>query len=81
MLFQASSTDIEHIFSRVRDLLDCHQNRLTAESMRALLCVGNWICNSIITIDNITGFLVAGDGGAESETEDEEELEAGEGDK
>jgi len=81
MLFQASSTDIEHIFSRGRDLLDYRRNRLTAESMRALLCVGNWIRNGIITIDNITGFLAAGDGGAESATEDEEELEAGEEDE
>jgi len=72
-LTQASSTDIERIFSRGRDLLDYHCNRLTAESMWALLCLGDWIRNRIITINDITQFLAVKDNGVVSESESENE--------
>ena len=34
--------DVEHIFSKGRLLLSHVRNRLSAESTRALLCLGNW---------------------------------------
>jgi len=74
-LSPASSTDIERIFSRGRDLLDYRRNRLTAESMRALLCLRDWIRNGIIAIDEITEFLAAKSSGVVSESESEDEAD------
>jgi len=53
----ASSTDIEPVFSRGRDLQDYCHNRLSAESMQALLCLGDWICQGVVTMTDITGSL------------------------
>ncbi|KIK32731.1 hypothetical protein CY34DRAFT_27167 [Suillus luteus UH-Slu-Lm8-n1] len=38
----ATSVDVERIFSRGRLLLSHVRNRLSAQSTRALLCVGLW---------------------------------------
>jgi hypothetical protein len=38
----ATSVDVERIFSRGRLLLSHVRNRLTAQTTRALLCVGLW---------------------------------------
>jgi len=66
----ASSTDIERIFSRGRDILTYRRNRLSAESVQALLCLGDWLRTGIVTIDDITGFLEAGDQGEDLDHSD-----------
>ncbi|KIK33085.1 hypothetical protein CY34DRAFT_100246 [Suillus luteus UH-Slu-Lm8-n1] len=38
----ATSVDVERLFSRGRLILSHVRNRLSAQSMRALLCVGLW---------------------------------------
>ncbi|KJA19987.1 hypothetical protein HYPSUDRAFT_143003 [Hypholoma sublateritium FD-334 SS-4] len=38
----ATSVDIERVFSRGRFTLPYVRNRLSAQSTRAQLCVGNW---------------------------------------
>jgi len=59
MAISASSTDIERIFSRGRDLLEYRRNCLSPESLQALLCLGDWIQTGAVTVHNITGYLVA----------------------
>jgi hypothetical protein len=41
-LFLATSVDVERVFSRGRLFLPYVRNRLSAQSTRAQLCVGNW---------------------------------------
>jgi len=38
----ATSTDVEHVFSQGQLLLSHVRNRLSAQSTRALMCLGNW---------------------------------------
>lgn len=38
----ATSVDVERVFSRGRLILSHVRSRLSAESTRALLCLGNW---------------------------------------
>jgi hypothetical protein len=38
----ATSTEVERVFSRGRLLLPYVRNRLSAQSTRALLCLGYW---------------------------------------
>lgn len=40
--FLATSVDVERVFSRGRLILSHVRSRLSAQSTRALLCVGNW---------------------------------------
>ncbi|KZV81577.1 hypothetical protein EXIGLDRAFT_590460, partial [Exidia glandulosa HHB12029] len=42
LVIPATSVDVERVFSRGRQLLPYNRNRLSAESVRALLCVGAW---------------------------------------
>ena len=41
-LFLATSVDVERVFSRGRLILSHVRSRLSAQSTRALLCLGNW---------------------------------------
>jgi hypothetical protein len=41
-MFTATSVDVERIFSRGHILLSHIRNRLSAQSTRALMCVGLW---------------------------------------
>ena len=41
-MFQATSVDVECVFSRGRLILSHVQSRLSAQSTRALLCLGSW---------------------------------------
>lgn len=38
----ATSVDVERVFSRGRNLLPYNRNRLSTQSIRALLCLGEW---------------------------------------
>ena len=38
----ATTVDVEHVFSKGRILLPHVRNRLSAQSTRALMCVGAW---------------------------------------
>ena len=40
--FQATSVDVERLFSRGRILLSHVQNRMSVQTTRAILCVGIW---------------------------------------
>jgi hypothetical protein len=40
--FTATSTDVERVFSQGRLLLSHVRNRLSSQSIRALMCLGNW---------------------------------------
>ncbi|EJD50330.1 hypothetical protein AURDEDRAFT_58105, partial [Auricularia subglabra TFB-10046 SS5] len=49
----ATSVDVERTFSRGRLLLSHVRNRLSAESTRALLCLGSWLDCSLVKISDI----------------------------
>ena len=38
----ATSVDVERLFSRGRNVLSHVRNRLSSQSVRALLCLGSW---------------------------------------
>ena len=42
MVFSATSIDVERIFSRGQLVLSHIRNRLSAQTTRALLCLGSW---------------------------------------
>jgi hypothetical protein len=44
---------VERIFSRGRTLLTHTRNSLEAQTVRSLLCLGEWFANDIITVKNI----------------------------
>jgi hypothetical protein len=56
-LILATSVDVECVFSRGRLLLSHIRNRLSAQSTRALLCLGNW--SLLGMVDNIDVLTVA----------------------
>jgi hypothetical protein len=56
-LILATSVDVERVFSRGRLLLSHIRNRLSAQSTRALLCLGNW--SLLGMVDNIDVLTVA----------------------
>ena len=41
-LFQATTVDVERVFSRGRLVLPYVRSRLNVQSTRALMCVGSW---------------------------------------
>ncbi|EJD32395.1 hATC-domain-containing protein [Auricularia subglabra TFB-10046 SS5] len=49
----ATSVDVERTFSRGRLLLSHVRNRLSAESTRALLCIGSWLNCGMVKISDI----------------------------
>lgn len=49
----ASTVDVERVFSRGRLVLSHVRNRLSAESTRALLCVGEWSRKGLIKDEDI----------------------------
>ena len=68
----ATSTDVEHVFSQGRLVLSHIQNRLSAQSTQALLCLGNWSLLGYIKDKDITAVTVLPE-----VVGDEGELEAG----
>ncbi|SJL03663.1 uncharacterized protein ARMOST_16509 [Armillaria ostoyae] len=49
----ATSVDVERVFSRGRILLSHIRNRLSAQSTRALLCLGQWSLHGYVHDDDI----------------------------
>ena len=41
-LYSATSVNVEHVFSKGQILLSHIQNRLLAQSVHALMCLGSW---------------------------------------
>ena len=70
--FTATSTDVERVFSQGRLLLSHVRNRLSSQSIRALMCLGNWSLLGLVKDKDITAVTAL----AEIEG-DEEELEEG----
>jgi hypothetical protein len=68
----ATSTDVERVFSQGRLVLSHIRNRLSAQSTRALLCLGNWSLLGYIKDKDITAVTVLPE-----VLGDEEELEVG----
>ena len=50
---QATSIDVEHLFSQGCLLLSHVRNRLSAQTMWALLCLGSWSLAGMVMDDNI----------------------------
>jgi len=63
----ATSTDVECIFSQGRFLLSHIQNQLSSQSIRALMCLGNWSWLGFVKDKDILAITV------EPEAEGEEE--------
>jgi hypothetical protein len=70
--FTATSTDVERVFSQGRLLLSHVRNRLSSQSIRALMCLGNWSLLGLVKDKDITAVTAL----AEIEG-DKEELEEG----
>ncbi|KAJ7483739.1 hypothetical protein B0H11DRAFT_1640260, partial [Mycena galericulata] len=49
----ATSTSVERLFSMGRHLLHFTRNRLSAESIRAYLCLGDWGRRNLIDMNDI----------------------------
>ena len=50
--FTATSVEVERVFSRGRLLLSHVRNRLSAQTCRALLCLGNWSKLGLIKMED-----------------------------
>lgn len=70
-MITATSVDVERVFSRGRQLLSYTRNRLSAESTRALLCLGSWIPLGLVKSKDIQAVTTQ----AIPSTNDEEEEE------
>ncbi|KIK32879.1 hypothetical protein CY34DRAFT_27129 [Suillus luteus UH-Slu-Lm8-n1] len=67
----ATSVDVERLFSRGRLLLSHVRSHLSAQSTRALLCLGSWSSlNLVKTEDVIKVSNMSDDKGEEEELED-----------
>jgi hypothetical protein len=69
----ATSVDVERLFSRGRLLLSHVHSRLTAQSTRALLCLGYWSHLNLVKTDDVLKVSLLPD----VEGVDEQELEDG----
>lgn len=71
--FVATSVDVERLFSRGRLILSHVRSRLTAQSTRALLCLGYWSRLNLVKTEDILKVSSL----ADVEGTDEQELEDG----
>jgi hypothetical protein len=69
----ATSVDVERIFSRGRLVLTHVRNRLSAQTSRALLCLGSWSLMGLVKDEDVLKVAMMPD----LEGEDEPELEEG----
>lgn len=58
-LILASSVAVERTFSRGRILISHLRNRLQAETIRALMCFGDWSREDYISNEELINFLVS----------------------
>ncbi|EKM74644.1 hypothetical protein AGABI1DRAFT_133044 [Agaricus bisporus var. burnettii JB137-S8] len=70
----ATSVDVERTFSKGRNLLTNRRNRLVGQTVRSLLCLGDWISAGIVTNKDI---VRAVSGLPDIEGDDEVEMGAG----
>ena len=54
----ATSVDVERVFSRARRMATWERNRLSPQSMRALMCLGYWFDAGLVE-DDIVAKIVA----------------------
>lgn len=59
LLLLATSVDVKHIFSCGHLVLSHIRNRLSAETMRAILCVGEWSQASFIQDEDVLAVTLA----------------------
>ena len=68
---KATSVAVERVFSQGRLLLPYVRNRLSSESTRALLCLGDWSPRGLVKDSDIKGAALLPDvAGEESDLED-----------
>ena len=58
MTFTATSVDVERVFSCSRILLSHVRNRLSAQTTRALMCLGTWSLMGYIKDNDIKAVTV-----------------------
>ena len=64
----ATSIDVERVFSRGHLLLSHTQSRLSTQTTRAVLCIGQWsVCNLIKTKDVVAVSKMEDEDGEEEE--------------
>ena len=68
----ATSIDVERIFSRGRLLLSHTRSRLSMQTTRAVLCVGQWCVQKLVKTEDVVAVSKLND-----EEGDEEEMEDG----
>lgn len=69
----ATSVNVEHLFSKGCLLLSHVRSRLTAQSTRALLCLGYWSCLNLVKTEDVVKISSLPD----VEDANEQELEDG----
>lgn len=52
-IHSATAVDVEQVFSKGRLCLSHIRNRLSAQTTRALLCVGEWSRLELVHMDNV----------------------------
>jgi hypothetical protein len=55
----ATSTAVERVFSQGRQLLNFTRNRLSASSIRASLCFGDWSRKELVQSSDIVDAIVS----------------------
>ncbi|KIL64547.1 hypothetical protein M378DRAFT_48155, partial [Amanita muscaria Koide BX008] len=53
----ATSVDVERVFSKGRLVLSHVRNRLSAETMRAIMCLGAWTQANLITKKDVVDII------------------------
>ena len=69
MVFSATSVDVEWIFSCGRLVLSHVRNRLSTQTMRALLCLGSWSLLGMVRDEDVMKVAVLEDEKGEEEVE------------
>ena len=72
--YQATAVDVERVFSRGRTVLSYQRNRLGVQTVRALLCVEDWIKAGLIKDKDLVKWLRG-----LPDIEEEHESDVGEG--
>ncbi|KAJ7874355.1 hypothetical protein B0H14DRAFT_2343748 [Mycena olivaceomarginata] len=70
----ATSVDVERLFSKGRLLLSCVRNRMSAQTTRALLCLGSWSLAGLVEDEDVVAETLKAD---IAKGEDEPSLEDG----
>ena len=60
-MYVATSVDVERLFSRGRIVLSHVRNRLSSQSVRALLCLGSWSSMGLVKDVDVKKVVVMDD--------------------